>query len=30
MEGGEGDCEEKVMGIITEGNWEELEMAAVD
>jgi hypothetical protein len=30
MEGGEGDFEEKVMSIIKEGNWEELEMAAVD
>ncbi len=30
MEGGEGDFEEKVLTIIKEGNWEELEMAAVD
>ena len=30
MEGGEGDFEEKVLIIIKEGNWEELEMAAVD
>lgn len=30
MEGGEGEFEEKVLGIIKEGNWEELEMAAVD
>jgi hypothetical protein len=30
MEGGEGEFEEKVLVIIKEGNWEELEMAAVD
>ena len=30
MEGGEGNFEEKVLAIIKEGNWEELELAAVD
>jgi hypothetical protein len=30
MEGGEENFEEKVLAIIKEGNWEELELAAVD
>lgn len=30
MEGGEGEFEEKVLTIIQEANWEELEIAAVD
>jgi hypothetical protein len=30
MEGGEGEFEEKVLSIIHEGNWEDLEIAAVD